>query len=802
MPHSSRPDAGDPGGDEFDALRTALAGRYRLDRRLGAGGMAIVYLAEDLKHRRQVAIKVLRPEITAIVGRQRFLREIEIAAKLTHPHVLPLHDSGAVGQFLYYVMPFAQGESLRARLTREKQLPLDEALRLTRQLADALGHAHAAGIVHRDLKPENVLLESGHAVLADFGIATAVTAAGGERLTGTGIVVGTPAYMSPEQAVGDAQLDARSDVYALGCVLYEMLAGEPPFSGANPQAVMARKSLATVPRLAVIRPGIPDRVQAAIDRALAPVPADRFASAAEFIAALGDDSRPVSSRSRSSRSRALAWLMVGVALMIAAVLGVRELLSSRVQPSSESWSLAVLYFDNLSPDTADAYLADGLTEDVSSRLARIDRLQVKSRHAVRRYRGTELRDLAAVAEALGVTYLVDGSVRRAGDRVRASVHLVDARTGFQVWSNDYDLAASDILSLQAEVAHRVAAGIAGRLLPPETVALASRPTDNAEAYDRFLRANYYLTQRTPSAVARAISEYERALRLDPDFTPARARAAYGYALYLDWGWPHPDLPPDTILERGSAAAGRALAQDSASADAWMARGYMLAHRDPRTLAGSRRAFERALSLDSSNAEAWHQYGSVLTSLDDDVGGLAAFRTAMELEPQRSGTMLLTGALHYRGRRLNDALAALDSAIRLDPLLDLAYALRALVKVRSGDLPGASSDAEAARRVAEDPIFADATMAVVEVARGDTAVGRARARALAATRLRNRSVTVEEGVFVASALAAAGDHQRAIDVLDRARPRGAHLFMDMKSPDLDPLRTHSRYQRIAAEARPF
>ena len=797
---SKQPSDRETGAGNLDALASALATRYRLVRLLGAGGMATVYLAEDLKHHRQVAIKVLRPEITAVVGTGRFLREIDIAANLAHPHILPLHDSGEAAGFLYYVMPYVQGESLRSRLTLEKQLPLDEALRLTRQLADALGYAHRLGIVHRDLKPENVLLEAGHAVLTDFGIAMAVTAAGAERLTNTGIVVGTPAYMSPEQAVGDSRVDARSDVYALGCILYEMLAGEPPFTGANAQAVIARKSLSVPPPLSVIRENVPDRVRLAVDRALARLPADRFGSTAAFVTALGGDSTAETVPLRKAPRKRLAWAISAAAILLAALL-VWRMGPARTQLPSTAWSLAVLYFDNLSSDSADAYLADGLTEEISSRLARIDRLQVKSRHSVRQYRGKELSDLAAVGRALGVTYLVEGSVRRAGERVRASVHLVDARTGFQLWSNDYDTAAGDLLSLQADVAHKVAVQIAGRLLPAEAAILASQPTDNPEAYDRFLRGNYYLTQRSPSAVALAITEYERAVRLDPDFTPALARAAYGYALYLEWGWAYPDLSPDSLLARGTSAAERALARDSTTADAWMAYGYILVNRHPRTLTGARAAFERALALDSSNAEAWHQYGSVLSYLADDSGALEAYNTALVLEPQRSGTLLLIGVLHYRERRLAAAVSALDSAVALDPFMDLAYAVRALVKLRLGDLLGALDDAQAARRVAENPLYAEATLAVVEAARGDSAAGRARTEPLAAAVLRQRSVTVEEGVFVAYALTAVGDHRRAIEVLHHAQPRGAPLFVDMRSPDFDALRGDPRFQRIAAEARP-
>ncbi|MFC1639804.1 protein kinase [Gemmatimonadota bacterium] len=272
--------------DMLERLKTALADRYTIERELGRGGMATVYLAEDVKHRRKVAIKVLRPELAASIGVDRFLREIEIAANLTHPHILPLHDSGEADGFLYYVMPYIDGESLRDRLLRERQLPIDDALALTREVASALSYAHDQGVVHRDIKPENIMLSAGGAVVADFGIARAVTAAGGEQLTETGMAVGTPAYMSPEQASGEPGIDARSDIYSLGCVLYEMLAGEAPYSAPTPQALIAKKLAEPTPRISVVRELVPSGIEVALVRALAKTPADRYVTATQFLDAL------------------------------------------------------------------------------------------------------------------------------------------------------------------------------------------------------------------------------------------------------------------------------------------------------------------------------------------------------------------------------------------------------------------------------------------------------------------------------------------------------------------------------------
>ena len=303
--------------DPLPSLTTALSDRYRIERKLGAGGMATVYLAEDLKHHRRVAVKVLRPDLAAALGPERFLREITITAQLDHPHILPLLDSGQAGDSLYYVMPFVEGESLRDRLVREQQLPLDDALRIAREVADALGYAHSRSVIHRDIKPENILLSGGHARVADFGIARAVSAAGGEKLTQTGMAVGTPMYMSPEQALGEAALDGRSDLYGLGCVLYEMLTGEPPYTGPTAQAVIAKRMVEPVPRVSTLRNTVTPALEATITRALARSPADRFASAEEFVRALtARDQAPA----HATRSRRAVLAVGAIALIASAVL--------------------------------------------------------------------------------------------------------------------------------------------------------------------------------------------------------------------------------------------------------------------------------------------------------------------------------------------------------------------------------------------------------------------------------------------------------------------------------------------------
>jgi serine/threonine-protein kinase len=269
-------------------LTTAIADRYRIERELGAGGMATVYLAHDVKHERKVALKVLRPELAAVIGAERFLAEIKVTANLQHPHILPLHDSGEADTFLYYVMPYVEGETLRDKIDREKQLGVDEAVEITRSVAAALDYAHRQNVIHRDIKPENILLHDGQALVADFGIALALSQAGGARLTETGLSIGTPHYMSPEQAMGDRELDARSDVYSLGAMLYEMLAGDPPYTGSTAQAIVAKVITEKAPPVTVHRDTVPAHVAASIEKSLSKLPADRFHSASDFAEALGN----------------------------------------------------------------------------------------------------------------------------------------------------------------------------------------------------------------------------------------------------------------------------------------------------------------------------------------------------------------------------------------------------------------------------------------------------------------------------------------------------------------------------------
>ena len=543
--------------DALATLSAALADRYRLERELGRGGMAIVYLAEDLKHRRQVALKVLRPELAAVCCEpDRFLREIEIAARLAHPHILPLHDSGQADGLLYYVMPYVAGESLRDRLTREKQLPVDEALRIAGEVADALHFAHAQGVVHRDVKPENILFQAGHAVVSDFGIARAVTEAGGDALTATGLAVGTPAYMSPEQAAGEHDVDGRSDVYALGCVLYEMLVGEPPFTGPTALVVMAKRFTDPVPSARRLRSGVSEAVDAAVRRALSQVPADRHPSAAAFA---------------------------------------RALTAPAEEASPPEKSIVVLPFENLSPDPDDAFFADGLTEELIAGLSKVRELRVISRTSAMRFKGT-CKGVPAIARELDVRHALEGSVRRAGNDLRITAQLIDAATDSHLWADTYGGTLDDVFGIQERVARAIAAALQVTLDAGTSAKLRQRPIPSAAARDSYLRAIQSAWQWTEVGLTRAVEHLEQALRIVGDNALLHGTLAYTWQMHAQAGFE----PRETFRARARASAQRAFALDPEAQLAHLAVGMLSIMEAP---AEAIRCFQRVLQSDPNHAEA-------------------------------------------------------------------------------------------------------------------------------------------------------------------------------------------------------
>jgi serine/threonine protein kinase/tetratricopeptide (TPR) repeat protein len=525
-------------------LQASLGTAYTIERELGRGGMATVFLARDLKHKRSVAIKVLDPELAESLGAPRFLREVELAARLTHPHIVALHDSGDADGLLYYVMPFLAGETLRARLDRDGALPLDVTAQLVSEAAGALDYAHREGIVHRDVKPENVLLHEKHALLADFGVARAVSrateGAAREVLTQTGFAVGTPAYMSPEQAVGERELTAASDIYSLGCVTYEMLTGRAPFAGSSAEQV-AKRLTSTPPAPSSVRDGLPAGVDGVVARALALNPNERYATAGEFAAELGASVRSADRQVKASRhetgSHKLRWLAVAAAVLVAVAAGGVWMMTRREMgaPSQGDGSngrtmVAVLPFKNLGrPD--DEYFADGVTEEITSRLASLPGLGVISRTSADQYKGTT-KPLKQIARELGVAYVLEGSVRwdrptgtQSPGRVRVTPQLIRVSDDSHVWSDRLDDDAVDVFVVQGRVAEEVANALGVALGSGERATLAEKPTANFEAYNAYLRGLDAEKRQDVESKREAIRLFEQATRLDPTFALAYVRLA-------------------------------------------------------------------------------------------------------------------------------------------------------------------------------------------------------------------------------------------------------------------------------------
>jgi serine/threonine protein kinase/tetratricopeptide (TPR) repeat protein len=578
-------------------LASGLTGRYEVERPLGEGGMAVVFLARDLRHERTVAVKVLRPDVSAEIGAERFLREIKMAARLTHAHILPVFDSGEADGLLFYVMPNMEGQSLRDRIEREGQLALEDALRITAEVASALDYSHRQQVIHRDIKPENILLHEGAALVADFGIGKAVSA--GKSITHTGLAVGTPAYMSPEQASGEMSIDGRSDLYSLGCVLYEMLVGEPPFTGPNAQAIIAKRFVSPVPSVKITR-DVPDVVEAALSRALSRSPADRYRTGADF----ADSLRSI--------------------LRTGEMTAVRPAADTKSAPGPKA--IAVLPLANMSADPENEYFSDGMTEEIINALAKVPGVQVASRSSSFAFKGKKDVDARQVGERLGVTSVLEGSVRKIGNRIRIAAQLVNVENGYQLWSETYDRQMEDVFAVQDEISRSIVEALKVQLVGTSAQVVA--PTKNLEAYTTYLKGRYHFNKFSEQSLRKALDLFQHALLQDPGFARAYAGIADVWCdLADDW------VAPDEAYPRAKAAAERALQRDPDLADAMISIGKVLCWHEWKFAEGAD-LLERAVSLSPNNSEAQWVLGTALPTIGRMGDGVQAVRKAVELDPLR------------------------------------------------------------------------------------------------------------------------------------------------------------------------
>ncbi|HEX5385800.1 MAG TPA: protein kinase [Gemmatimonadales bacterium] len=605
-------------------LAAALRDRYVLEREIGRGGMAVVYLARDVRHERPVALKVLRAEFGSTAAAERFQREITTAARLQHPHILTVHDSGQTAGELWFVMPYVDGETLRSRLKREGALPVDTALRIARDAAQALEYAHGHGVVHRDIKPENLLLtRDGNTLVADFGIARGLETAADSSpaLTGTGQVIGTPAYMSPEQAAGDSAIDARSDVYSLGCVLYEMLAGEPPFTGPTVQAVMTKRFIDAAPSVRRLRGAVPAGVDRALAKALARVPADRFSSARAFADALAAP--------------------------------------ATVEPRAPS--VAVLPFINLSADPENEFFTDGITEDVIAQLSKVRSLKVISRTSVMPFKKRE-QGLREIGAALHVATVLEGSVRRVGDRVRIVAQLIDTEADQHVWAETYDRQITDIFAIQADVAVQIATALKAELTSGEHARIAQEPTRNLSAWQLYLQGRHWYDRYTEEGFRKGVEYFRQAIAADPGYALAHTAMAFAYAEYsAGQGWS--PLSSEAVYAEAIAAVTRALALDPDLGEAHAVLGLLKCVHD-FDWAGSEREFKIAIELNPGSADAYDHYAWLCSALGRHDEAVALARRAHELDPLMHRSDVATELL--RAGRYEEAMAEALRAVDFEP----------------------------------------------------------------------------------------------------------------------------------------
>jgi serine/threonine protein kinase/Flp pilus assembly protein TadD len=583
-------------------LESALLSRYHLDRELGRGGMATVYLATDLRHDRRVALKVLHPELSSALGPDRFLREIKLVARLNHPHIVPLFDSGDAGGHLYYVMPVVEGETLRDRLLREGQIPVQESLQIVRGIASALDYAHRQNIVHRDIKPENVMLQDGEALVMDFGIAKAVSVASADTLTQTGMMVGTPAYVSPEQAAGETQIDGRSDQYSLACVLYEMISGRKPFLGATAQAILSKRFSEAVPSLRSVHSETTEEVEIAVTRALSKDAGDRYGTTMDFAKALvathltTPDGSPIHTGSTGGKS------------------------------------IAVMPFTNMSSDPEGDFFADGIADEIITALSKIKALKVSSRSSSFSFKGKN-EDIREIGRKLQASTILEGSVRKAGKRLRLTAQLVNAENNEQLWAERFDRELEDVFAIQDEIAQSIVAALRVVLSDDEKRAIEQVHTPNVEAYGFYLRGRQYFHQHRRKSHEYARQMFERAIELDPEYALAHS----GIADCCSFLYQYFDASPSN-LKRADAASMRALELAPALAEAHASRGLAV------SLSGrfeeADREFEMALRLDPKSFEAAYFYARSCVAQGRNEDAAKWFERAIAVRPDDYASLAL------------------------------------------------------------------------------------------------------------------------------------------------------------------
>jgi len=783
-------------------LGTDLSERYHVERERGEGGMATVYLAEDVRHARKVAIKVIRPDAAAALGTARFLSEIRLTASLQHPHILGLIDSGVVttadGERPFYVMPYVSGETLRARLARERTLPVNDAVAILAEIADALACAHSQGIVHRDIKPENILLGQGHALVADFGIAKAVhRSLAGRSITSTGVAVGTPAYMAPEQAVGDSHVDHRADLYALGVVAYEALAGHTPFAGLDTAGMIAAALTRPAPSLSAAVPTCPASLVALVAALLERDPAKRPESAAEVrdtlrsilvaLSTLAPGARPTGRTRRLAISggAAVALLLLGFLALSRRGPGPLATPARPTSPTRAPRSIAVLPFENINGDSASEYFGDGLAEELIVELGRrLPGVRVASRTSTFAMKARNVT-LADVGTRLGVDAVLESSLRRENDHIRITTKLVDVGHDSVLWAEDYNSELRGVLTVQDSFARAIVAALSGALSGASGVVSRGSRSRDLQAYQDYLRGRHFLGLRKPGAMASAIQSFSAAISRDSSFAPAYAGLAHAYSLAA----PFESRAPHTVFPLARIAAERALVLDSTVAEAHTALGMVSMFYD-WDWAEAGRHLKHGIDLNPSYAEGHLFYAWYLLFRGRLADADAEVADAYKLDPL--SVVIATRRaviLQYQGRDA-EAISFFRRALELDSAFYYARASLAVAFLRAGQRDSAR---RVVPRTEAHPGTAESALPIWVLAQlGDTAGARQHLRRL--EDIDRRSYISADGL--AAAYAVLGDTARSLDLLDRAeRERAFTLAWLPRFPMYDSIRGSARYRRL-------
>lgn len=771
--------------NELEQLTYVLANRYAVERELGRGGTATVYLARDLKHERRVAIKVLHPEVRDAVGPERFLREISIVAKLTHPNILPLLDSGRTDDFLFYVMPFVEGESLRDRLRREKQLRIEYAVQVAREVADALDCAHRHNVLHRDVKPENILLEEGHAIVADFGIARVISAAANEPLTASGVMVGTPEYMSPEQACGIGELDARSDVYSLGCVLYEMLAGQPPFTGATVQSVVHQKLALAPPPVTTKRPGVPVEMAETLQQALAKDPADRIPTASAFGSALTRDVAP-SMRGPHSIRRGVAVALVLVAAMV--FIGGWWTTTHQVHGGVPAFdAIAVLPLANRMGDSSQ-YLVDAMQDAIIGELEQLHNLKrVVSRQSMVQYQNSR-KPATQIAKEQDVQAIVEGSMFQAGDSVRVQVSVILAVPTERILKGrSFDGVVRNVLAMQRDIAHAIASDIRASLTPTDEARLTKASVVEPAAYDEWARGFSEYRRLSVGSLDKCIDHARRAQSVDPMYAPAYALSSTCLGLLPLLA----SVAPDDAYPKALEASRRALELDESLADAHFARAWALAvYR--LDWSGAEREYRRGLDLNPGSAFGHSRFAWFLSWLGRNDEAVAEAARSLAINPAGAHENQTLAAIHWVGRRYDAAITVAQRAIDIEPSRAFPYARLGSAYREKGMFSEAISALETAVKLSGDAVNTRGMLGNAYARAGRRDDARRILEELRALKARR----YVDPLDLAEIHVALGETDQAIRLIEEAsRVHAGDIALLKVNPVWDPLRSNPRFQAV-------